>query len=199
MPSSEQVLRVLSDAVSESCEVKRRTIETCGPVIVQIVGVLTTALASGHKLLLFGNGGSAADAQHVAGEFVGRFLKERRALPAIALNTDTAVLTCVGNDYSFENVFARQVEALARPGDVVVGISTSGSSPNVLRGIEAARSLEVMTVGFTGESGGSLRETADLCLCIPSRVTARVQEAHITVWHVICELVEQRLFGDSVS
>ena len=185
--------RVLAETVDDSIAVKRQTLETCAETVEQVADALFETLRTGGKIMLCGNGGSAADAQHVAGEFVGRFLTERRPLPAMALNADTAILTCVGNDYGFEQVFARQVTALAAPGDVLVGISTSGESPNVLRALEAARQRGVRTIAFTGMTGGKLRELADICLCVPSTVTARIQETHITLWHVICDVIDQRL------
>jgi len=148
---------------------------------------------AGGKLLLCGNGGSAADAQHVAGELVGRFRLERSAWPAIALSTNSSIVTALANDYGYESVFARQVEALARPGDLVVGISTSGSSVNVLRALCAARARGCSTLGFTGRSGGAPAELSDLCLRVPSESTPRIQEAHILSWHIICELCEAEL------
>ena len=145
----------------------------------------------GGKLLLFGNGGSAADAQHVAAELVGRFTRERVALAAMALTTDTSVLTSVGNDYAFDRVFARQVEALGRPGDVALGISTSGASPNVVAALEAARALRMHTIALTGSDGGAVGRVAAIHLNVPSDVTARVQEVHRTLLHVICDIVER--------
>lgn len=147
------------------------------------------------KLILFGNGGSAADAQHIAAELVNRFELERIALPAIALTTDTSVLTSIANDYDYSKIFARQVEALAEKGDVVIGISTSGASLNVIKGIEVAREKGAKTIGLTGKNGGKLARTADLVLKVPSNDTPRIQEAHITILHVICYLIEKRLFA----
>lgn len=196
MITPEETRRELARAVEQSIAVKSRLMAECADEIVGITDAITSALLSGRKLLLCGNGGSAADAQHVAGEFVGRYLAERRPLPAIALTPDSSVHTCIGNDYSFEDVFARQVEALANPGDVVVGISTSGNSKNVLRAIEAGRKRGAVTIGFTGAGGGKLQGAVDLCLRIPSQVTARIQEAHITVWHVICEMVDRAVLSE---
>ncbi len=147
------------------------------------------------KLILFGNGGSAADAQHIAAELVNRFELERMALPAIALTTDTSILTSIANDYDYSKVFARQVEALAEKGDVVIGISTSGTSLSVIKGIEVARERGAKTIGLTGESGGELAEVVDLVLKVPSNDTPRIQEAHITILHIICHLVERELFA----
>ena len=152
---------------------------------------IVDALAAGAKLLVFGNGGSAADAQHVAAELVGRFTRERVALAAVALTTDTSVLTSVANDYAFERVFARQVEALGRRGDVALGISTSGASPNVVAALEAARVLGMQTIALTGADGGAVGQAAAIHLNVPSTVTARVQEVHRTLLHVICDIVEQ--------
>ena len=162
------------------------------------IDLIAGALRGGRKLLLFGNGGSAADAQHIAAEFVGRFLRERRPLPAIALTTDTSALTAIGNDYGFDDVFARQVRALGVRGDVALAISTSGRSPNVLRAVEAARDGGLKVVALTGGDGGALAAAADVSLRVSaSTLSARIQETHILIGHVICELVDQRLFGDA--
>jgi D-sedoheptulose 7-phosphate isomerase len=159
--------------------------------------IITEAMRAGHRLLLVGNGGSAADAQHIAAEFVGRYLKERRALPALALSVNTSALTAIGNDYGFENIFARQVEAFARPGDVLLAISTSGNSRNVVCAVRQAGDMQVTTIAMTGADGGMLRSAAALCLCMPSADTPRIQEAHILTGHAIAEIVEQELFGKS--
>ncbi len=163
--------------------------------IAAVVDLLVNALGSGKKLLIMGNGGSAADAQHFAAEIVGRFKLERRGLPAIALTTDTSILTAVGNDYGFDVVFKRQVEALAAEGDVVIGISTSGSSRNVFDALLLADELGCRTVGFLGRDGGTIREVVDIDLTVPSPDTPRIQEGHITMIHIICDLVEKRLFS----
>ena len=154
---------------------------------------IVTALRGGGKLLVFGNGGSAADAQHVAADLVGRLERERQALAAIALTTDTSVLTAVGNDYAFDRVFARQVDALGRPGDVALGISTSGRSANVAAGLDAARTKGLATIALTGRDGGPMGLAATVHVNVPARSTARVQEVHRTLLHVICELVEDAL------
>lgn len=156
---------------------------------------LAEALRQGKKLLVMGNGGSAADAQHFVAEIVGRFSLERPALPAIALTTDTSILTAVGNDYGFDAVFLRQIQALAAGGDVVVGISTSGNSPNVLAALREARARGAFTVALLGRDGGSIAPAVDLPLVIPSRETPRIQEYHITLIHIVCDLVEKELFG----
>ena len=153
--------------------------------------LIKSALAGGHKLLFCGNGGSAADAQHWAAEFVGRFQKERRGLPAIALTVDTSILTAVANDYGYERVFSRQVEALGQPGDVLIGVSTSGNSGNVVAAVELAKTMGLKTVGLTGFGGGKLAALADVCLVIPCKVTARVQEVHSLMGHILCELADE--------
>ena len=158
---------------------------------------IATTLAQGGKVLLFGNGGSAADAQHIAAEFVGRFVRERKPLPAIALTTDTSALTAIGNDYGFEQIFARQVQALGQPGDVAVAMSTSGQSANVLAGVEAARERRITTIGLAGKDGGRLASAVDIPIVVASTSTARIQECHITIGHLFCELVEALLFDDA--
>lgn len=178
-----------------SIMVKRRTREEQMPAIVAIGAQAVEAFRRGNKILLCGNGGSAADAQHIATEFVSRFRRERPGLPAIALTTDTSLLTAIGNDYGYERVFARQVEAHGRPGDLIIGISTSGTSASVIAAIQAARAAAMVTVGFTGASGGALAECVDYCLRVPSDNTARIQEVHITAAHIVCEIVERALFG----
>ncbi len=162
---------------------------------VAMAGMITQSLRDSGTLYLCGNGGSAADAQHIAGEFVGRFRAERRALPAVALCTDTSVLTCIANDYDYENVFARQVEALVRPADILWVFSTSGSSPNVLRAAETAKRKGARVLAFTGRTDSELQAHADLCLCADAAVTARSQEIHQLAYHIICDLVEQSLDG----
>jgi len=157
--------------------------------------MLIDALQGGHKLLIMGNGGSAADAQHFAAEMVGRFLLERRALPAIALTTDTSILTAVGNDYGFDEIFKRQVEALANPGDILIGISTSGNSLNIKRALEAGKDIGAKTIGLLGRDGGEIGPILDLNLTVPSFETPRIQEVHLLVIHILCDLVEKGLFS----
>ena len=164
--------------------------------LVRIADVWTKALRGGGKILLAGNGGSAGDAQHIAGELLSRLNFDRPALAGIALTTDTSVLTAIGNDYGFERVFERQVIGLGRPGDVFVGISTSGKSPNILRALTVARHSELTTIGFTGQSGGAMLDLCDWCLRVPSQLTPLIQQIHITAAHVICGLVEEELFGE---
>ncbi len=155
---------------------------------------MTETLRSGKKILIFGNGGSSTDAMHIAGELVSRFYKERKGLPAIALGTNMATLTSISNDYSYENVFSREIDAYGEPGDLAIGISTSGNSKNVLKGIEKAKEKNLRTVAFSGGTGGQVRSLADLSLIVPSKLTPRIQECHITVGHILCELVEEALF-----
>jgi D-sedoheptulose 7-phosphate isomerase len=162
--------------------------------VAQAARMIAEAFTRGHRLLIFGNGGSAADAQHLAAEFVNRFLIERPPLPAVALTTDTSVLTSIGNDYGFQDVFAKQIKALGRPGDVAWGLSTSGNSPNVVRALAAARGLGLQTIALTGADGGECKPLADVLLAIPSKKTPRIQEVHITLGHVICEMVDYLLF-----
>ena len=161
--------------------------------IVNAGALMTRALRTGRKIIWFGNGGSATQSQHMAGEFVGRFQQERRALPSISLTENMASVTAIGNDYAFEQIFSRQLEGLAQSGDVVVGLSTSGNSPNVVSGLRQARTLKLKTVGLTGGSGGKMAALCDVCICVPSTVTARVQEVHLTIGHILCGLVEDGL------
>jgi D-sedoheptulose 7-phosphate isomerase len=159
------------------------------------VDIISSSLEAGGQLLIAGNGGSAADAQHIAAELTGRFLRERQPLRALALHGNTSALTAIGNDYGYEHVFARELSAHARPGDVLLAISTSGNSRNILRAIEVAREHKVTVIGLTGDSGGQMRAACDLCISVPSKSTARIQEMHITIGHAICELLEERLTG----
>jgi len=167
--------------------------------IVAVVDAVTEALKVGNKILLFGNGGSAADAQHLAAEFVNRFLIERPPLPAIALTTDTSVITSIGNDYDFSEIFSKQIRAIGLKGDIAWGISTSGNSVNVVKGLEAAQKIGMVTIGLTGRDGGDIGKMVDLHLNVSSNSTPRIQEAHITVGHVICEMVDFKLFQRTES
>ena len=162
--------------------------------IVRVVEAVTGALKAGNKILLFGNGGSAADAQHVAGEFVNRFIIERPPLPAISLSTDTSIITSIGNDYDFSEIFSKQIRAIGQTGDVAWGISTSGKSPNIIKALETAKKMGLVTIGFTGRDGGDIARMVDYSLNVSSNSTPRVQEVHITVAHVICEMVDFKLF-----
>ena len=183
--------------VAESIRVKTRFFEDNQLQITQAADKIAGRLRNGHKVLFFGNGGSAADAQHLAAELVGRFGQNRSALPAISLSTDTSILTAVGNDYGYEKVFSRQIEALGQAGDTAVAISTSGNSPNVVEGVEAARARGLMTVGFTGETGGKMKDQVDILFRVPSRETSRIQETHILLGHILCELIERELFPEA--
>jgi D-sedoheptulose 7-phosphate isomerase len=185
--------RVADEAFADTIAAHRRVQRDGQAALFAAADALLTALGAGRKVLVCGNGGSAADAQHVAAELVGRFVRERRAFPALALTTDTSILTAIGNDYGFERVFARQVEAHGQAGDVLVAISTSGGSANVLAAVETARSRGLVTIGLTGRDGGALGRAVDVHLNVPSPSTARVQEVHITTLHVLCDLVEQEL------
>ena len=164
--------------------------------IAKVSEILVASLRQGNKVILFGNGGSAADAQHIAAELVGRFAFDRPALPALALSVNSSCVTAIGNDYGFEHVFSRQIEALAKAGDVAVGISTSGNSPNVAKAVLAARQMGLRTVGLTGASGGTLAKSAEFCICVPSNDTARIQECHILIGHILSELVEKEIFPE---
>ena len=183
----------IDEVVSESLEVKKRFFEAHAARIVALADLIAERVRKGGKVLVFGNGGSAADAQHFAGELVGRFTKEGPPIPALALTTDTAIMTAVGNDYGYEHIFKRQVEAHARPDDIAVGISTSGNSRNVLEAMEVAKARGVLTVGMTGEDGGKLAALVDHLFAVPSKETPRIQEAHHLMNHILCELLEERL------
>lgn len=176
-------------------DVISRVEQELSPLIAEMVTLLADTFTHGGKLLVMGNGGSAADAQHFVAEIVGRFKMERRALPAIALSTDTSILTAIGNDYGFERVFSRQIEAHAMPGDMVVGISTSGNSPNVLCALELAREKGCRTVGLLGRDGGTIKDVCSLALIVPTNDTPRVQEGHITIIHIVCDLLEKKMFA----
>src|SRR5215471_13799401 len=164
--------------------------------LARVSQMLVDALRNGNKLMVFGNGGSAADAQHIAAEFVGRFAFNRPALPALALSVNTSCVTAIGNDYGFDLIFSRQVEALARPGDFAIGISTSGNSPNVHRGLVVARKIGLSTAALTGCAGGKLKNAVDYCICAPSDETPRIQECHILIGHIMSELAEETIFHE---
>jgi D-sedoheptulose 7-phosphate isomerase len=181
--------RIADEALAAAAKLHDRMRSQIGPAVVA-AQALAEALQAGGKVLVFGNGGSAGDAQHLACELVGRFVKERSALPAIALTVDTSILTAVANDYSFKQVFARQIEALGRPGDVALGISTSGESPNVLTALQVAKARGLKTVALTGRDGGSVGRAADIHVNVPDHNTQRVQEVHQTLIHVMCEVIE---------
>jgi D-sedoheptulose 7-phosphate isomerase len=189
---------LVGQRIEESVAVKRALLAE-RELIAAVGEKLIEAYRAGRKLLIFGNGGSASDAQHIAAELVGRYYFDRRALPAEALTVNASSLTAISNDYSFDHVFARQVEALGNAGDVAVGISTSGNSANVIEGVRAAKRLGLVTVALTGAGGGRLKGEVDYCVSVPSTDTPRVQEAHALIGHVWCEMVERALFGDAVK
>lgn len=178
----------------ESNQVKENFVNENLTKVVRVVDAITGALKAGNKILIFGNGGSAADAQHIAAEFVNRFIIERPPLPAIALSTDTSVITSIGNDYDFSEIFSKQIRAIGQAGDVAWGISTSGKSPNVIKALEVAKKMGLITIGLTGRDGGDIARMVDHSLDVSSNSTPRIQEVHITVSHVICEMVDYKLF-----
>lgn len=198
MKTAVDTSRRIAECLRESIKVKQlmladnSMLELLGAVALE--GIKT--LESGGKIILFGNGGSAADAQHIAAEFVGRYLRNRRALAAMTLTTNTSSLTAIGNDYSYEEIFARQVQAIGKQGDLAIGISTSGNSKNVIRALLAAKEQELVTVGMTGKSGGQMRHSVDYCFCVPSDRTPRIQEAHIFIGHALCEIIEEYFAND---
>jgi len=171
-----------------------KEVKDLAPLISKISNEIITAYKKNKKVVLFGNGGSAADAQHIAAEFVGKFYKDRESLPALAFNTNTSVVTATANDYGYDKIFERQVSSFVGKGDIVIGISTSGNSPNVIKGLEKAKEKGAVTIGFTGKKENKIEKIVDYCLKIPSTDTPRIQEAHITVGHIICYLVEKELF-----
>ncbi|MFQ5451701.1 MAG: SIS domain-containing protein [Nitrospinaceae bacterium] len=179
--------------LNASADLKYQVAETLSEPILEAARLIGKSLAGGGKLLLMGNGGSASDAQHIAAELIGRFKKERKPLPAIALTVDTSTLTALANDFGFETVFERQIEGLARKGDVVLGFSTSGNSENIIRGFQRANALGLVTIGLLGNEGGRAAEHATLAIIVPSGDTARIQEVHITIGHIICEIIEDGL------
>ncbi len=182
---------LLKKTIQDSIRVKESVLAHLTPTIISVAQAISDSIAAGGKLILFGNGGSAGDAQHIAAELLGRFELERQALPAIALTTNTSTLTAIGNDYGYDTIFSRQVEGLANTGDVVIGISTSGNSPNVVEAIRVANKKGAVTVGLTGEKGGLLSDESTHCLKVPSSSTARIQESHIMIGHLLCLLVEK--------
>jgi len=188
---------LIDELAGESARVKTLFFKTNSQKIADAAGKISEAFRQGRKVLLFGNGGSAADAQHIAAEFVGRFVPDRRALPAISLATDTSALTALGNDYGYNLVFSRQVEALGVAGDVAIGISTSGNSPNVIAALDAARERGMLTIGFTGEGGGKMVNHTDILFSVPSKSTPRIQETHLTLAHIVCELIDRELFPEA--
>ena len=187
----------ISSIINESIKVKHTLLGDINLIaqIDTVVKVITTAFQNGNSVYFAGNGGSAADAQHLAAEFSGRFYKDRKALPSEALHCNTSYLTAVANDYSYEVIYARLIEGITKPGDVLVGISTSGNSGNIVKAFEMAKTKQVVTIGFTGDKGGKMKEISDYLINVPSNDTPRIQESHILVGHIICELVESNIFG----
>lgn len=187
----------IKQQIKESADLKLRMLDSEALLadIEKASEMIVSALKSGNKLLLAGNGGSAADAQHIAAEFINRFKFDRPALPAIALTTDTSVITSIANDYNFNSIFARQAEAIGNKGDIFIAISTSGSSANLVEGLRTARDKGILTIGLAGSTGGSIRELCDICIMVPSSDTPRIQEAHTLIEHIICALVEEELFS----
>ena len=190
-------IQAIKDIIIASIEVKQQLLadDTLVSQIHTVTEVITKAFQNGNAVYFAGNGGSAADAQHLAAEFSGRFYKDRKALPSDALHCNTSYLTAVANDYSYDVIYARLLEGLAKPGDVLVGISTSGNSANIVKAFEMAKTIGVTTIGFTGQKGGSIKELGDYLINVPSNTTPRIQESHILVGHIICELVEINIFG----
>jgi len=178
----------------ESSEVKTRFLKENLPRLLELIKLIAHAFEAGNKIFFFGNGGSAADAQHLAAEFVNRYIMDRPPLPAIALTTDTSILTSVSNDIAFKEIFAKQLRALGKEGDVAIGISTSGNSPNAVKAFEVAKEMGIKTIALTGNDGGALAKMADLSLIVSSTSTPRIQEAHILIGHILCEMVEHQLF-----
>jgi len=189
---------IILNILQDSLETKEQSVKNNIDLIQKAADSLTECITSGHKILLFGNGGSAADAQHIAAEFVNRFQVERQPLAALALTTDTSVITSIGNDYHFDEIFSKQILALGKKDDIAVGLSTSGNSKNVIQAVEAAKGLDMFTIGLTGR-GGRLAECADLVFKIESDTTARIQETHITLAHILCDLVERILFPEKFN
>jgi D-sedoheptulose 7-phosphate isomerase len=192
--------KIIAAIFAESIAAKQRFLQEYSDVVEKVVGAIVRTLQTGGKILLFGNGGSAADAQHIAAEFVNRYMMDRPPLPAIALTTDTSALTSIVNDYGAADLFAKQVRALGRPGDIAIALSTSGNSVNILRALDVCKEMGIRTIGLTGGSGGAMATKVDHCLCVSATAkTPRIQEAHILIAHVLCELVDQQLFETAKS
>jgi len=191
--------QLIEESLRHSIAAKEALVSGQRETIKLLAQWLIDTMKSGNKLLIFGNGGSAADAQHMAAEFVNRFLIDRPPLAAIALTTDSSILTSIGNDFSFDDIFSKQIQALGKPGDLALGISTSGNSPNVIRGVEVARAMGIRTAALTGNKGGALIGIADLTLNVPSQRTPAIQEAHVWVEHLLCQIVDEALYGRGVS
>jgi len=193
----ENMKEFIKNQIKTSYEIKQKIYENekLIELIEKVSKEVVKAYKRGNKTILAGNGGSAADAQHIAGEFVSKFYFDRPGLPSIALTTDTSILTAIGNDYGYEKLFARQIQANGVEGDVFIGISTSGNSKNIIEALKECKKKKILSVGLTGESGGKMKELCDYCICIPSNETPRIQEAHILIGHIICSIVEEEIFG----
>ncbi|MCE5346114.1 MAG: D-sedoheptulose 7-phosphate isomerase [Bacteroidales bacterium] len=191
------MIKVIEKQIADSINVKQQLLASPALLlrIEKAALNIIAAFRNSHKVLIAGNGGSAADAQHIAGEFVSRFYFDRPGLPSVALTTDTSILTAIGNDYGYEKLFARQIEALGVSGDVFLGISTSGNSPNLIEAFKICREKKIISVALTGSSGGQMKDICDICIMVPSTETPRIQESHILIGHIICGLVEEELFG----
>lgn len=185
-----QIEQILDESIRVKNELKKQS-----SLIIEVTNLIVKAYRNNKKIILFGNGGSAADAQHIAAEFVGKFYKDRESLPALAFHTNTSIVTAIANDYGYEYIFERQVSSLVNEGDIVFGISTSGNSLNVIKGLEKAKEKGAITIGLTGQKENNIEKIADYCIKIPSNDTPRIQESHITVGHIICYLVEKELFN----
>ena len=189
--------KAIKNILNESAELKRKIADNYSDLIEKIANTIIQSLRKGGKLVLFGNGGSAADAQHIQGELTHQFeIENRKAIPCICLNTNTSVLTAIGNDWGYDRVFERQVELFVKPEDIVVAFSTSGNSINVLKGIEQAKKEGAKTIAFAGKDGGTIKDMVDISFIVPSQTTSRIQEIHITVGHILCKLIEDKLYGD---
>ncbi|KHE91556.1 MAG: D-sedoheptulose 7-phosphate isomerase [Candidatus Scalindua rubra] len=184
----------IESSLNESINIKTELLSNSVETVAQIANILIEAFQAGHSLFLMGNGGSAADAQHISGELVGRFKKNRKPLPALALTTDTSVLTAIANDFGYDHCFERQVDAFVKDGDIVIGLSTSGNSSSIINAALVAKGKGARTIAFTGKDGGRLKDHVDVCLEIPSTDTARIQECHITIGHILCSIIEKELF-----
>jgi D-sedoheptulose 7-phosphate isomerase len=196
LEEGEKMRETVVKELEESANIKKIIAQNLSDTIVNAAKMIIDAYKTGGKVLLIGNGGSAADAQHIAAELVGRFKLERKGLPAIALTTDTSILTALANDYGYDTVFSRQLETLANDKDILIAITTSGTSPNILKAVEMARSKNITVIGLTGGDGGKLQDVADITIAVPSDSTPRIQESHITIGHIICNLVEKELFNE---
>jgi D-sedoheptulose 7-phosphate isomerase len=196
---TDAIRELVTRSLLEGVELRMLLMQKCMDATIDAAYAIQKCLKRGGKVLIFGNGGSAADAQHIAAELVGRFCCDRAPLAAIALTTDTSAITAISNDYGFEQVFARQIRALGRAGDVAIAISTSGNSPNIIAGVKAAQELDLATIGLTGGTGGKLAPVVDIPVLIPSANVARIQECHITIGHLLCEIVETLMFSQDIA